>query len=458
MDVFTLYYLVASIIMLMTLWNYRQSMFAVLIILMAFSGTIAYWVPRGMQAMNVITVLLSTYLFIQKQVWREFQYFRYLVIFFIVFTLYFVCDGLLFHADSVLFVFSQYSKYYVPILCLFLFIHYARKDTNYLYYFNQLIGYLLLIQVGISVYKYLLFDGHYWEGMVGTFGRLKGGGAGTSFPLVALCWVAINSNMDIRKWKSWLFIAGLLLLGIAAGKRAVILLFPILFIILSMYVCKKKYSNRVWIIIAAAPLLFYLGVRLTPTFNPENKVWGSFDLDYMFNYTENYAMGKVEEGEERKEYKGRVGSALAFWEIFKTTENYTLKTLLGEGLERAYSTIEIGDDYDEFHNAYTQFGKDYGLNHRGDITGILMLYIAIGIVGVVLFIVYYWFLFKLVKYNRLRIVLLALVMFDFIFYNSFSIREPVVSLLMMFVIVYSRIQYSPRGKYSMVVHPIFRNK
>ena len=96
--------------------------------------------------------------------------------------------------------------------------------------------------------------------------------------------------MDIRNWKSWLFIAGLLLVGIATGKRAVILLFPLLFMVLSVYVCKKKYSNRIWMIVAAAPFLFYLGVRLTPTFNPENKVWGSFDLEYMMNYTENYAM------------------------------------------------------------------------------------------------------------------------------------------------------------------------
>ena len=168
---------------------------------------------------------------------------------------------------------------------------YGFMDVVYVRYFNQIIGLVLLIQICVSMYKYILFEGHFWEGMVGTFGGVKGGGTGTSFPLVALCWVAINSNMDIRNWKSWIFIAGLLLVGIATGKRAVILLFPILFLVLSVYVCKKKYSNRVWIVIAAAPLLFYLGVRLTPTFNPENKVWGTFDLEYMLNYTENYAMG-----------------------------------------------------------------------------------------------------------------------------------------------------------------------
>lgn len=451
MNIFTLYYLVATVLMLVMLWNYRQDLLALLLILLAFSGTIDYWIPRGMQIINIVTVLLSTYLAIEKKLWTTFSCFRYLIASFTIFSLYFVLNNLLNHGESVLMIFSQYSKYYVPFVCLLLFIYNGRKSIAYLHYINHLLGLILLIQIGVSVYKFWLFGGHFFEGMVGTFGALRGGGIGTSFPLVALCWVAINSNMDIRKWKSWLFIAGLLLLGIATGKRAVILLFPILFLVLSVYVCKKRYSNRVWIILAAAPLLFYLGVRLTPTFNPENKVWGSFDLEYMMNYTENYAMGEVEKGEEREHYTGRVGSALAFWKIFTNTENYTSKTLFGEGVERAYTSSEDRDAYD-------QFGWDYGLNHRGDITGVLMLYIAIGVIGVCLLVIYYYLLFKIVPYKRLRFVLFFLVMFDFIFYNFTIVRNPFVSTLMMFVIVYSFVQYSPKGRYFGEVHPFFLPK
>lgn len=451
MTLFTSYYLAATIFMLMVLWNYRQNLFAILIILMAFSGTIDYWIPQGTKMMNVVTVLMSSYLLIQNQLWKEFQYFRYLMTSFVIFSLYFVFNSLLVHHDSVLFVFSQYSKYLVPFLCLLLFVHYARKDTIYLRYFNHLIGLLLLIQVVISVYKFILFGGHFLEGMVGTFGELEGGGTGTSFPLIALCWVAINSNMDIRKWKSWLFIAGLLLLGIAAGKRAVILLFPILFLILSVYVCKKKYSNRIWIFLVVAPVLFYLGVRLTPSFNPENKVWGSFDFEYVLKYTEDYSMGKIEEGEIRETYSGRVGSALTFWKIFINIDNYSKQILLGEGLEHTYTSAQDRETYDKF-------GRDYGLNHRGDITGVLMLYIAIGVVGVILFVLYYWFLLRLIRYKRLRWVLLALVMFDFVFYNSTINRDPFISMLVMHIIVYSLIQYSPEGKYQLVNYPLFDYK
>lgn len=448
MNVFLLYYLVATILLLILLKNYHQNLLALLIVLMSFSGTIAYWVPRGVQLMNIVTLILGFYLFIQKQVWRIFPNVQYLILAFGVFSLYFILDNSLVHNDSLLFVLSQYSKYCVPFICLLLFIYYARKDVVYVRYFNQIIGLVLLIQICVSMYKYILFEGHFWEGMVGTFGGVTGGGTGTSFPLVALCWVAINSNMDIRNWKSWLFIAGLLLVGIATGKRAVILLFPILFLVLSVYVCKKKYSNRVWIVIAAAPLLFYLGVRLTPTFNPEKKVWGSFDLEYMMNYTENYAMGEVEEGEEREHYTGRVGSALLFWNALIDIDNYSSSTLLGNGVEKAYTSSEDRE-------AYNNYGREFGLNHRGDITGVLMLHIAVGIVGVILFVIYYWFLFRLIPYKRLRVVLFMLVMFDFIFYNSTMNRDPFISMFLMFNIVYSLVQYSPKGRYAGETHSFF---
>lgn len=449
--IFTSYYIIAIILMLIMLRNYRKNLFAILIILLAFSGTIDYWIPRGTQLMNVVTVLMSSYLLIRNQVWKEFQYFRYLMISFVIFSLYFVFNSLLVHHDNVLFVFSQYSKYLVPFLCLLLFFYYARKGTIYMRYFNHLIGLLLLIQVWMSAYKFVFFGGQHWEGMVGTFGGVTGGGMGTSFPLIALCWVAINSNMDIRKWKSWLFIAGLLLLGIATGKRAVILLFPILFLILSIYVCKKKYSSRIWIIIAVAPVLFYLGVRLTPSFNPEKKVWGSFNLEYIMNYTKNYSTGRMEESTTQEYYAGRMGSVFAFWNVFVNLNNYSAKTLLGEGVERAYTSSEDIE-------SYYQYGKELGLNHRGDVTGILMMYLGTGIVGVVLFVLYYCFLFRLVKYKRLRWVLLALVMFDFVFYNSTMNRNPFISMLVMYIIVYSLIQYSKHGKYQMVNYSLFDYK
>ena len=449
MDIFTLYYLVATSAMISFIWTYKRNLFALLLIIMAFSGTINFWIPNGKQLINILTTLLVSYLMIANEISNTFQIIKFGVITFVIFSIYFVLDNILFHNDNLLFVFSQYSKYYVPFAVLLLFIHYGKKDRSYLYMFNKLIGDLILVQIGISIYKFFLFGGHFWEGMVGTFGALRGGGSGTAFPLVALSWVTLNSNMNLHKWKSWIFIAGLLLVGVAAGKRAVILLFPILFLLLSIFISKKIFSRRILFLILLAPILFYFGVRLTPTFNPENKVWGSFDLEYMLKFTENYSMGKVDDGETRENYTGRVGSAIAFWNIFIDTENYSTHTLFGKGVEYAYTSAS--DVY-----TYAQFGRAYGLNHRGDVTGILLLYTAIGVVGVLLLITYYWFLFKLIRYKRLRFILFCVIMFDFIFYNSTMIRDPFVSSLMMFVIVYSLIQYSPKGQYSNVTHPFFR--
>lgn len=447
MDIFAIYYTTALLVLLFMLFRHRKSALSELLVLIAFTGVFSYFIPRGTQYANIVYVLFVTYLVIKKEAWKQKHFYRNIIILFAIFSIYFLLDGLVLESNW-LFLFSQYSKYYLPFACFMLFVYYASRNPRYLLNFNQVFYELLTIQCIFGVFKWILMGRHFWEGMVGTFGGVIGGGAGTGFPLIALCWVAVNSNMNIRKWYSWIFVFGLLFVGIAAGKRAVIILYPILFLALSVFVCRKKYSRRVWILIAAVPLMLYLGVRLTPTLNTENQMWGSFDLDYALNYSENYVAGDEETRDTH--YRGRLGSVRLMGDILKNTNNYTSQTLFGEGVVRAYTSTEDRD-------AYNQFGKDYGLDHRGALTGVFFLYIAIGIVGVFLFCVYYWQLFGFVKYKRLRFTMWGLVMFDFICYNSTTVRDPFVNTLLMFTIVYSLCQFSSEGMFVGQIHPLFNS-
>lgn len=447
MDIFAVYYWVALIVMLVMLYRYRKHPMCAFLVLMAFTGVASYFIPRGTQYANIVYVCIAAYLFCRHTVWTQFRMYKLIIVAFLVFSAYFMMDSLML-SESLLFVFSQYSKYFIPFVCFTLFLYYAVHDVKAVCLVNNLVGELLVIQCFFGIFKWILMGGHFWEGMVGTFGAFRGGGSGTSFPLVSLCWVAVNSNMNIKNWRSWLLILGLLFIGVAAGKRAVIILYPLLFLVLSVFVCRRKYSRYVWVALCAVPLMFYLGVRLTPTLNPEHKVWGNFDLNYMLNYTEDYTAGEADEEGNRTEYEGRFGAVQLFWNIVRDTDNYTHTILFGEGVERAYTSTENREAYD-------RFGRDYGLHHRGELTGVFMLYIAVGLVGVLLFLVYYIFLLRIVKYRRLHLTLLALVMFDFICYNFTSVRDPFVNTILMFTIVYSLLQYTPKGKFVGTIHPLF---
>lgn len=434
--VFIIYYSILTILYLWFLKRYRKNSFILLIVTLFFAGPFIFFIPKGAQLLRAITFVWAIYLFAKLRLWDLFYRFKWLYGAFVTFSLYFIYDTLFIIGDGIIDVFSQYSKYFIPFVCLLCIWYYGAKDVRNIRVLNQLFFELIFFQILATVLKLLLFKGQWWEGMVGTFVGVRGGGAGTSFPLVALAWVAINTNMEIKHWRSWLFMAGLLLIGIMAGKRAVIVLFPICFLILGIWVARRKYPKQIMYLLCLAPLFFYVGLRMTPSLNPENKRWGSFDPLYAWNYAMDYSMGKEDKYGERQIGNGRVGANTLLWKMMIDIESYTENSWRGYGVERIYSA-----DYEQYRDREYNFG----VNHRGSLTGIFMMYVAIGLIGVVFFLVYYFCLFQIIPYFRLRCVLLGMVMFDFIFYNSMSIREPPIAILMMFIIVYSYLQYNKKG-------------
>ena len=446
----TIYYIVALATLVFMMHRYRKNWFLVLILLLAFNGPICYFIPSGAQLLRVVTALLATGVLIQTHAFKYAMRLRIPVLLFCCLSLYFVWDALIYTGDGIFITLSQYSKYYIPFVCWMVLNVYLRKQPTFLYTMNIFMGELILIQVLSMVLKAVLLRFSWYEGMVGFFGTPQGGGAGTAFPLVALAWVCLNSNMEIRGWKQWALVVGLLFIGIMTGKRAVVVLFPLFFILFAILVAQKKYSRSVITAIVLAPLLFYVGIRMTPTLNPENKVWGSFDLDYALNYGSDYAMGKKDAKGKTELGTGRVGADLLMWERIKDTDAYTPQSWFGYGVKRIFSSNDFAHYYDRDYN--------FGINHRGSMTGFVMWYLAFGLIGLILFLLYYWFYFQPVKYWRLRLVLYGLVMFDFFFYNAQSIRDPFIATLVVFVLFFSQLQYSPSGKFIGWTHPYFFNQ
>ncbi len=449
-NILFVFYLISLIIYIYFAYQYRHNAITLLIITIFFAGPFSYFIPSGTQYIRLITFIWSCYIFVKQNLYRNLIKYKWLMLSFVAFSLYFVFDTILIIGDKPVQVFSQYSKYFIPFVILLSMSHYGKRNVNYLYAFNNLFFKLIVAQVLITIVKFIVLNGNWTEGMVGTYGGVRGGGSGTALPLVMLCWVALNTNMEIQNWRKWILVlASFLFIGIMTGKRAIIFLLPILFVILSTVVARQKYFKvkQLLYIILVAPLLLYFGVRLSPSLNPENKRWGSFDIEYAWNYAMDYSFGKADITGDRGVGHGRMGANLLLWEYIIDTDNYTQQSLFGHGVIRAYKSNDMEDYYDSEYN--------FGAEHRGALTGIFMLYIALGIFGLILCILYYWFLFSLVRYQRLRWVLFGLMMFDFMFYNNTMMREPALHIIIMFCVVFSQIQYTTKGDFVGYIFPFF---
>lgn len=445
-----IYYFFALCAFIWMAVRYRNCFFLFLVLCLGFEGTIYYWIPLlTATRLRGLYMIIISYMLYENKVWNIIRGKMKLIIWtFIPFIIYFAWANFYIHDEKFLLTIGYMERFYIPFATMFMIGNYYYKRTPaFMLYFNKFFGEFILIQIFTGVLKFILFRGQPHEGLMGTFGEVYMAGTGTSFPLAALAWVLVNTNMDIRGWKSWLFIFGLLFLGIAAGKRAIIVLFPIFFLMFAMYVAKKRYKKGVVSAILLLPVFFYLGLRLTPSLNPEDKVWGSYNPEFALHYAQDYSMGKKNKQGDRGKGNGRVGATMLFINQIIDVDSHTRKTYFGHGIERIYGS-RIMDNYS--NRAYL-----FGVDSAGSLTGFAKLYLSIGLVGLVLFMLYYWAFFIPATYWRLRLSLYGLVMFDFFFYNAQTIHTPILGILLCFIMYYSRLQYKPSGKFVGRKHKYF---
>ena len=383
--------------------RYKGNGLALLIIFLFFAGIFADLGGKNVfNAHKILTFIWAVFLFNRYNSFSQFKYFKLLVNSFIVFVLYFTISALLINGDNFLLVFAQLSKYVIPLLLFFVMTKQKRENLLKL---NKLFGLLIIVQILFNVAK-LLVVGHIYEGLVGSITGVAGGGAGTSLPLLGLCWLALNTNMTVTNRKSIFLILGFLFIGFMTGKRAIWFIFPILFIILSIYVCKNQYFKKIAVIILLLPLLIYAGFRLIPTLNPDNNVWGSFDPEYAWNYAVKYSTGKESDSNKIQEGYGRIGALTLVWNKITNRDSYTKNTLFGYGCEY----INAADA-----KYYSNSNYYFGIRGRGSVTGILMLFFSIGLFGVIFFLLYFLQLFAHVRYSRLKWTIIGLVFLTIFF-------------------------------------------
>jgi len=377
----------------------------------------------GTVIFEIGTLILTIVIFLKYYQSLKLRKHNLLITIFIIYCVWFFVASVVINNDSVLLFTRELSKDLIPFLLFFIFAKIMQEPNNSetlkLLFFR-----LINAQILFSIAKLIILM-DYHEGMVGSLTGISKGGPGTTLPLLGMIFIALNSKMILKRKDIWM-IVGLLLTGILAGKRALLLLFPVLYVLLSIYVYRKKFGRNLIYVVILLPAIIYIGLRLMPTLNPENKIWGSFNPEYAWNYGVKYSTGKEDPSDEIEKGTGRLGALVLSLDLFTDNTISNEKIVFGHGLE--YFSM-AGDRY---------YDRDYwwGISGRGAITGILYKFFSIGLICTVLYVLYLLLFLSQVKNKRLRHTMILVVFFDFIFYNATIITLPSLFALLIFEMFY----------------------
>ena len=430
------------------LWKYRKDNISLLFILLSWPRVFIFYGKTIENMYKIAMLLLCIYFFYQSYTYRTYQKReRWLLITFALFSIQFILSVFLYTQNTLTIVLSQYSRYVEVLLLYFIVKHiiYNGKGERLLSLFYD-IG---LMQIFISIFK-MFAIGWQMEGLVGSF-QIIGGEMGTTIPILWFIILWYYRKGQIDKW-DWLYILGLLLVGFTTGKRAVMFILPVVVAAFMIYVPKLRLKgSTIAMTILLVPLLLYCGVRLTPTLNPEHKIWGSFDWEYAMGYAETYQFGKeglqgqsdaIAQADEHIQYageaiiaqkkqyieaEGRGGATIAMLRLLIGEHETINQDWWGLGFNSMYSTD------------YAQFDKlplTIHLNHKGSATGVFQSYVTTGLLGALCTILFSFAFLFYCRHKRIKYVLLAICAWEYFMYTGIIFRTPMF-MAVLFMVIHS---------------------
>lgn len=430
------------------LWKYRRDYIALLFILLSFPRAFMFYGSTAHNLYKVAMLVLCVYFFYQLHAQKIYQRREVWIAFtFALFSLQFMASVLIFTENTITIVVSQYARYLEIFLLYFIVkrIIYQGGGDNLLQLFYD-IG---LMQILLSVVKIPLI-GWQMEGLVGSF-TIIGGAQGTTIPILWFIILWRHKRGQFGRW-DWIYILGLLLVGFTTGKRAVMFILPVVVAAFLIYVPKLKLKgSTIAMAIILVPLLFYLGVRLTPTLNPEHQIWGSFDWEHAMGYAETYQFGKEgiqgqtdaleQVSSERLQYaggvigkdtdvieaEGRGGATIALIRLLIGQHTIIDQDWWGIGFMEMYSL-----DYEEFD----KLPLTIHINHAGSATGLFQSYVTTGLLGALCTILFCFSFLFYCRHKRLKYVLLAICAWEYFMYTGFIFRTPIF-MAVLFVVIHS---------------------
>lgn len=407
----------------------KKSVLIVLIFwhgLFQFLGTIT-----GIDIDNLYKILLVLYL--MTLTWNRILLFstksdRKVNIAFLLFAISFWFTFYL-RRGGIVTILSQFAFKYGFVFLLYHYLKDILGNNHKREYVKFVILQVLYIQIILSIIKIVLF-GFGYEPIVGSISA-KGAGTAVVIPIISIIffWL-INDGKFTRK--EWIIALLIFVISVASGKRQPIVFFPLVLFALFTYV---KSNVKFISLIKYLPiifLVFFLGVRFTPSVNPEQKVWGSFDLSYVKDYALRYYFGTSNTDiifSDQYINQGRGGGFVYYFQPSRLTLNSIDELLFGKGRYEV-ATGAFG--------RFTATGRsDYGLEHSGLMGEAGAMLYSFGYVGTLFMVLLAVFIISKMENKKLALVLLLYYFWDFLFYYNQVIYSNQSALIVTFIVFYS---------------------
>lgn len=419
-DVLAIYFIVVIISGLVLFFNNKKEPFIILLLLLFYESVFNYLGSISLNIQKIAVFVLALYFFrkaFSTKLISKNDIF--LIIALVIFTLSFVIS-IIFHPVSFNFGFSQYFKYFLPVVIIIAFNHAVLRGIQIEKYYNLLLV-LFKLQIAYSILKIFLIG--FNEAVIGSV-SLRAGSVATVLPILGFLIIWVANEKKFSK-KEWVFTILLIIIAVASNKRAIWFILPIFIAYFYFFLGKRISLSKTIIVLMVAPLIFYFGVRFNPTLNKEGKIWGSFDLEYVFDYTDYYTTGGDRHRNTTVGY-GRIGgNQVLLEEISKSP--YELSSMFGHGLDQIYGTT------------YEEFDEDkYNLASKGATSGMGRFIIANGYLGALGLILIALAFCYYIPELKIRLIMILFFIFDFYFYAGILFNSRTISVLFVISIILIR--------------------
>ena len=340
--------------------------------------------------------------------------------------------------------FIQLILFYRDFLPIFFFFYaltntlFTKKEERLL---TKLVFCLFVSQIFSAMIKVAVL-GNIAEEFIGTIIN-QGGSVTIIFALFGASYCIVSYLLKSEK-KYLLGIVGFFIFSLTGGKRATIFYFPLIYFI-AIYLINlkvKKSTINIGKKIATSLLLVFLIVytsaRIMPSLNPENQVGGSFDYEFIINYSQEYTAGE-------KQGRGFIGrpespAYLTNLLIFQNSEKMLFGFGAGQLVKSEYNEYTNGKTSDEITES--KYGVGYGAR-----TGFLQMLLQVGFLGVVFYTLFFISLFvtllrkNIIKFKKrdtilylTSLLIIIIILLDYYTYSFVSSMIGAISLSFMWVL------------------------